>query len=159
MLCSCYGRILGFPKFVSFLCIFPLKCLLSCTFFFGSILEWGDIKKGAITSQSKEYGSSTWMVIQLGCYREMTLVVKILSLLMAQSEEGIKNNLEVLPWKTVWEVVPCIKILKNGRKCDLGRETKCSVLNKLSLECVQVLPVMQKNIFFGLWSKSLYLRY
>ena len=43
--------------------------------------------------------------------------------------------------------MPCIKILKNGRKYDLGRETKCSVLNILSLECIQVLPVMQKNIF------------
>lgn len=118
-------------------------------------MEWGDIKKGAITSQSKEYGSSTWMVIQLGWYREMTLVVKNIKFaygpeIRSQSEEGIKNNLEVLAWKTVWEVVPCIKILKNGRKYDLGRETKCSVWNILSLECVQVLPVMQKkkkNIF------------
>ena len=48
---------------------------------------------------------------------------------MSQSEEGIKNNLEVLAWKTLWEVVPYIKILKNGRKYDLGRETKCSLLD------------------------------
>lgn len=85
-------------------------------FLLGSILEWGDIKKGAITSQSKEYGSSTGMVIQLGWYREMTLVVKNIKFaygpeIRSQSEEGIKNNLEVLAWKTVWEVVPCIKIL------------------------------------------------
>ena len=98
---------------------FPKICFISVTlrkfspwiafspvpFFFGSILEWGDTKKGAITSQSKEYGSSTWMVIQLGwCREEVTFVVKISSLLMVQSwglrvKKELKITLKFWPEK------------------------------------------------------------
>lgn len=80
---------------------FPKICFISVTlhkfppwnifspvpFFFGSILKWGDIKKDTITNQSKEYGSSTWMITQLGwCREEVTFVVKISGMLMPRVE-------------------------------------------------------------------------
>ena len=49
--------------------------------------------------------------------------------------------------------MPYIKILKNGRKYDLGRDTKCSVLDILNLECLQVFPVMHKIYFGGCYPK------